>query len=87
MSGFEVLLEYLTRYFPILLFIFVALVFGVLKILNVAHGELLMLGGLYHRLYTRKFVDESTVTTAPRRRAAVRRWTRRRCSRRKTETR
>jgi len=28
MSGFELLLEYLTRYFPILLFIFVALVFG-----------------------------------------------------------
>jgi len=28
MSGFELLLEYLTRYFPILMFIFVALVFG-----------------------------------------------------------
>jgi ABC-type multidrug transport system fused ATPase/permease subunit len=26
------------------------------------HQELLSLGGLYHRLYTRKFVDESTVT-------------------------
>jgi len=26
------------------------------------HQELLALGGLYHRLYTRKFVDESTVT-------------------------
>ena len=30
-----------------------------------AHQELLTLGGLYHRLYTRKFVDESTVTVAP----------------------
>ena len=29
MSGFELLLAYLTRYFPILLFIFVTLVFGV----------------------------------------------------------
>ena len=25
------------------------------------HGELLTLGGLYHRLYTRRFVDEATV--------------------------
>ena len=33
MSGFELLLEYLTRYFPILLFIFVALVFGVATLL------------------------------------------------------
>jgi NADH-quinone oxidoreductase subunit A len=33
MSGFESLLEYLTRYFPILLFIFVALVFGVATLL------------------------------------------------------
>ena len=30
------------------------------------HQELLMLGGLYHRLYTRNFVDESTVPTVPR---------------------
>jgi NADH-quinone oxidoreductase subunit A len=30
MSGFELLLEYLTRYVPILLFIIVALVFGVM---------------------------------------------------------
>ncbi len=30
MSGFELLLEYLTRYFPILLFIFVALAFDAL---------------------------------------------------------
>ncbi|MCX5729448.1 MAG: NADH-quinone oxidoreductase subunit A [Nitrospirae bacterium] len=29
MSGFELLLEYLARYFPILLYIFVVLVFGV----------------------------------------------------------
>src|SRR5438477_5195628 len=29
------------------------------------HGELLALGGLYHRLYTRRFVDESTVLTVP----------------------
>ncbi|MDQ2952510.1 MAG: ABC transporter ATP-binding protein/permease, partial [Chloroflexota bacterium] len=29
------------------------------------HEELLTLGGLYHRLYTRRFVDESTVTIAP----------------------
>ena len=28
------------------------------------HQELLALGGLYHRLYTRRFVDESTVTVA-----------------------
>ena len=28
------------------------------------HGELLRLGGLYHRLYTRRFVDEETVRTA-----------------------
>jgi len=33
MSGFELLSEYLTRYFPILLFIFVALVFGVATLL------------------------------------------------------
>ena len=33
MSGFELLLEYLARYFPILLFIFVALVFGVATLL------------------------------------------------------
>ena len=33
MSGFELLLEYLTRYFPILLFIFVALLFGVATLL------------------------------------------------------
>ena len=33
MSSFELLLEYLTRYFPILLFIFVALVFGVVTLL------------------------------------------------------
>ncbi len=29
------------------------------------HQELLTLGGLYHRLYTRRFVDEATVTIAP----------------------
>ena len=29
------------------------------------HQELLSLGGLYHRLYTRRFVDEATVTVAP----------------------
>src|SRR5574338_756972 len=29
MSGLELLLEYLTKYFPILLFIFIALAFGV----------------------------------------------------------
>jgi len=29
MSGLELLLDYLTRYFPILLFIFIALAFGV----------------------------------------------------------
>jgi NADH-quinone oxidoreductase subunit A len=33
MSGFGLLLEYLTRYFPILLFIFVALAFGVATLL------------------------------------------------------
>jgi NADH-quinone oxidoreductase subunit A len=33
MSGFELLSEYLTRYFPILLFVFVALVFGVATLL------------------------------------------------------
>jgi NADH-quinone oxidoreductase subunit A len=33
MSGFELLLEYLTRYFPILLYIFVTLLFGVLTLL------------------------------------------------------
>ena len=33
MSGFELLSEYLTRYFPILLFIFVALAFGVATLL------------------------------------------------------
>lgn len=32
MSGMDLLLEYLTRYFPILLFIFVALVFGVVTL-------------------------------------------------------
>ncbi|MFM9906725.1 MAG: NADH-quinone oxidoreductase subunit A [Nitrospiraceae bacterium] len=32
MSGFELLLEYLARYFPILLFIFVALAFGVVTL-------------------------------------------------------
>ena len=36
MSGFELLLEYLTRYFPILLFIFVALAFGVVTLLLAA---------------------------------------------------
>jgi len=30
------------------------------------HQELLLLGGLYHRLYTRRFVDESTIPAAPR---------------------
>jgi ATP-binding cassette, subfamily B, bacterial MsbA len=29
------------------------------------HGELLTLGGLYHRLYTRRFVDEDRVQKAP----------------------
>jgi subfamily B ATP-binding cassette protein MsbA len=29
------------------------------------HAELLAMGGLYHRLYTRKFVDESTITQLP----------------------
>ena len=33
MSGFELLIEYLTRYFPILLYIFVTLLFGVLTLL------------------------------------------------------
>jgi NADH-quinone oxidoreductase subunit A len=33
MSGFELLLEYLTRYVPILLFIIVALMFGVVVLL------------------------------------------------------
>ena len=33
MSGLELLLEYLTRYFPVLLFIFVALAFGVVTLL------------------------------------------------------
>jgi subfamily B ATP-binding cassette protein MsbA len=29
------------------------------------HQELLAMGGLYHRLYTRRFVDEATVTILP----------------------
>jgi ABC-type multidrug transport system fused ATPase/permease subunit len=29
------------------------------------HQELLTLGGLYHRLYTRRFVDEASITIAP----------------------
>jgi subfamily B ATP-binding cassette protein MsbA len=29
------------------------------------HQELLTLGGLYHRLYTRRFVDEATITVVP----------------------
>jgi NADH-quinone oxidoreductase subunit A len=33
MSGFELLLEYLARYFPILLYIFVVLAFGVVTLL------------------------------------------------------
>ena len=33
MSGFELLLEYLGKYFPVLLFIFVALAFGVVTLL------------------------------------------------------
>ena len=33
MSGLELLLEYLTKYFPVLLFIFVALAFGVVTLL------------------------------------------------------
>jgi len=33
MSGIELLLEYLTKYFPVLLFIFVALGFGVVTLL------------------------------------------------------
>lgn len=32
MTGFDLLLEYLTRYFPILLFIFIALTFGVVTL-------------------------------------------------------
>jgi NADH-quinone oxidoreductase subunit A len=32
MSGFELLLEYLARYFPILLYIFVTLAFGVMTL-------------------------------------------------------
>jgi len=35
------------------------------------HQELLLLGGLYHRLYTRKFVDESTISAMPRPEMAV----------------
>ena len=35
MSGLELLLEYLTKYFPILLFIFIALAFGVVTLLSV----------------------------------------------------
>jgi len=33
MSGIELLLEYLTKYFPILLFLFIALAFGVVTLL------------------------------------------------------
>ncbi len=33
MTGLDLLLEYLTRYFPILLFVFVALAFGVVTLL------------------------------------------------------
>jgi len=33
MSGVELLLEYLARYFPILLFIFIALAFGIVTLL------------------------------------------------------
>ena len=33
MSGLELLLEYLTKYFPILLFIFIALAFGIVTLL------------------------------------------------------
>jgi NADH-quinone oxidoreductase subunit A len=33
LSGLELLLEYLTKYFPVLLFIFVALAFGVVTLL------------------------------------------------------
>ncbi len=33
MSGVELLLEYLTKYFPILLFIFIALAFGVVTLI------------------------------------------------------
>lgn len=32
MTGFDLLLEYLSRYFPILLFIFIALAFGVVTL-------------------------------------------------------
>jgi len=32
MTGFDLLLEYLTRYFPILLFMFIALAFGVVTL-------------------------------------------------------
>jgi ABC-type multidrug transport system fused ATPase/permease subunit len=35
------------------------------------HQELLALGGLYHRLHTRKFVDESAITLAPDTEVAV----------------
>ena len=35
------------------------------------HQELLLLGGLYHRLYTRKFVDDSAIPNAPRPEMAV----------------
>ncbi|HEY7531932.1 MAG TPA: NADH-quinone oxidoreductase subunit A [Nitrospiraceae bacterium] len=33
MTGLELLIEYLTRYFPILLFIFIALAFGVVTLI------------------------------------------------------
>jgi NADH-quinone oxidoreductase subunit A len=33
MNGLELLLDYLTRYFPVLLFIFIALAFGVVTLL------------------------------------------------------
>jgi NADH-quinone oxidoreductase subunit A len=33
MSGFELLLEYLTKYFPVLLFTFIALAFGLVTLL------------------------------------------------------
>ena len=29
------------------------------------HSELLLKSGLYHRLYTRKFVDQATIEPAP----------------------
>ena len=32
MTGFDLLLEYLTRYFPILLFVFIALAFGIVTL-------------------------------------------------------